>query len=59
MQVAPAHYPCGCAEAGQSLEILPTLGWANAVPDAVGLVDLTVNGTNVKFSGAGYHDSKS
>lgn len=57
--MAPAHYPCGCVEAGQPLEILPTLGWANAVPDAVSHVDLTVNGQMVKFSGAGYHDSKS
>ena len=29
------------------------------MPDAVGHVDLTVNGTSVKFSGAGYHDSES
>ena len=34
-------------------------GWANALPDSDAQVDLTINGTQVKFSGAGYHDKVS
>lgn len=30
--------------------------WSNAVPDAVGEVDLLINGTASKYVGAGYHD---
>lgn len=57
-EIAPAHYPCGPIEtpAGQSFELAPNLGWANAVPDARGTVDMTVNGERVQFSGFGYHD---
>jgi hypothetical protein len=57
-QSAPAHYPCGPAKADQTMAIMPHVGWANAIPDAVAQVELDVNGTNVKFSGRGYHDSK-
>jgi hypothetical protein len=35
---------------------LPHLFWANAVPDAQALIDLTINGTSLKFDGVGYHD---
>jgi hypothetical protein len=57
VKVAPAHYPCGPAQAGQVMEIMPHVGWANAIPDAIASVDLTVNGTLIKFTGVGYHDS--
>lgn len=57
-KIAPAHYPCGriTNPAGQSFELAPNLGWANAVPDARGTIDMMVNGESVKFSGFGYHD---
>lgn len=41
------------------MEMLPHIGWANAIPDAVTRVDLTVGGTQVRFTGVGYHDSTS
>ncbi|KAJ6561271.1 hypothetical protein B0H10DRAFT_1966618 [Mycena sp. CBHHK59/15] len=53
---APAHYPCGPVAVGQNLEVGPNIGWANAIPDAVSAVHLTVNGTKLAFTGAGYHD---
>ncbi|KAJ7446110.1 hypothetical protein FB451DRAFT_1188870 [Mycena latifolia] len=54
--VAPAHYPCGPAEAGQNLEVGPHIGWSNAIPDAVSVVDLRIDGTPLVFKGTGYHD---
>ncbi|KAL4863648.1 hypothetical protein BDV12DRAFT_177276 [Aspergillus spectabilis] len=54
--IAPPHYPCGPAVAGQSLEIMPHVGWANAIPDAVSTVELTVGGHPLTFTGIGYHD---
>ncbi|KAL6801484.1 hypothetical protein J3E68DRAFT_447531 [Trichoderma sp. SZMC 28012] len=55
--VAPPHYPCGLNVAGVSEEMLPNVGWANAVPDAYASVDLVINGTKLQFSdGIGYHD---
>ncbi|KAB5545590.1 hypothetical protein GE09DRAFT_1061033 [Coniochaeta sp. 2T2.1] len=54
--VAPAHYPCGPNAPGQTERLFPNVFWSNAVPDAVGVVDLVVNGTYIKFEGAGYHD---
>jgi hypothetical protein len=41
------------------MEVMPHIGWSNAIPDAKADIDLSVNGTRVKFSGVGYHDSKS
>jgi hypothetical protein len=41
------------------MEILPQVGWANAIPDAIADVDLTLDGTPIKFTGVGYHDSTS
>ncbi|KIK69531.1 hypothetical protein GYMLUDRAFT_33904 [Collybiopsis luxurians FD-317 M1] len=38
------------------MEIVPHVGWANAIPDAHAVVELKVNGTHVAFSGSGYHD---
>ncbi|KAJ7749630.1 hypothetical protein B0H16DRAFT_1461039 [Mycena metata] len=55
--VAPSHYPCGPAEAGQNLELGPHIGWANAISDADSTVDLRIDGdTPVAFKGTGYHD---
>ncbi|PTB57241.1 hypothetical protein M431DRAFT_4303 [Trichoderma harzianum CBS 226.95] len=55
--VAPPQYPCGLNVAGVSEEMLPNVGWANAVPDAYASVDLVINGTKLQFSdGIGYHD---
>ncbi|KAF7373140.1 hypothetical protein MSAN_00521900 [Mycena sanguinolenta] len=53
---APPHYPCGPVSAGQTLEVGPGIGWANAIPDAVSVVDLNIDGTRLAFSGSGYHD---
>jgi hypothetical protein len=57
---APAHYPCSeSLAAGQPLEIVPHLGWANAVPDsrAEGSVTLA-DGTRYELGegAVGYHD---
>ncbi len=54
--IAPAHYPCGPAVAGQNLQCGPNIGWANGIPDAIGTVDLTLYGTKFAFEGVGYHD---
>ncbi|KAJ7028106.1 hypothetical protein C8F04DRAFT_1291807 [Mycena alexandri] len=55
--VAPPHYPCGPAEAGQNLELGPHIGWANAISDADSTVDLHIDGnTRFAFKGTGYHD---
>jgi hypothetical protein len=54
--VAPAHYPCGPDSAGQKELVLPHVYWSNAIPDAVGAVNLVINGTAINFAGAGYHD---
>ena len=53
---APAHYPCGPIAPCSNLEIGPNIGWANAVPDAISTVDLLVSGSNVTYTGVGYHD---
>ncbi|KAK9787385.1 putative Hydroxyneurosporene synthase protein [Seiridium cardinale] len=53
---APAHYPSGPAQAGLSMEVMPGVGWANAVPDGDAEVYYMVNGTEITFSGVGYHD---
>ncbi|KIY73949.1 hypothetical protein CYLTODRAFT_485083 [Cylindrobasidium torrendii FP15055 ss-10] len=53
---APAHYPCSPASVGQSMEVLPGVGWANAVPDARATIDLSINGKAFSFTGSGYHD---
>jgi hypothetical protein len=31
--------------------------WANAIPDATADINFVINGTAVKFTGVGYHDS--
>ncbi|KAJ4490640.1 hypothetical protein J3R30DRAFT_3694346 [Lentinula aciculospora] len=54
--IAPAHYPCSAAQAGATMQLLPNVGWANAVPDSRATVQLEINGQNVSFTGSGYHD---
>ncbi|KAJ3543380.1 hypothetical protein NM208_g3607 [Fusarium decemcellulare] len=54
--VAPAHYPCSLTRPGDSLEVMPGIGWVNAVPDADVTVDLRIHGMPFKFLGIGYHD---
>lgn len=54
---APPHYPCGPDLPGQNMEVTPHIGWANAVPDATGDVDVVINGDRIAFTGGvGYHD---
>jgi hypothetical protein len=59
LKLGPAHYPCGPAEPGQPLEILPHVGWANAIPGANATVDFNIHESSLKFSGPGYHDKVS
>ncbi|KAH8669029.1 hypothetical protein BX600DRAFT_266435 [Xylariales sp. PMI_506] len=54
---APAHYPCGPNEANQDQLLMPNVYWANALPDALVTVDLTIYGVKFAFDdGVGYHD---
>ncbi|RFU32394.1 hypothetical protein B7463_g3899, partial [Scytalidium lignicola] len=53
---APAHYSCGPNEPGQDMHVGPNVGWANAVPDAVGDVNFVIHGTRLAFTGVAYHD---
>ncbi|KAJ6095217.1 hypothetical protein N7486_005963 [Penicillium sp. IBT 16267x] len=39
-----------------TLEIVPNIGWASLVPDAVGNVDMSIQGSTLSFKGRGYHD---
>ncbi|KAJ3810481.1 hypothetical protein EV368DRAFT_73417 [Lentinula lateritia] len=54
--IAPAHYPCSVAQAGETMQLMPNVGWANAVPDSQATIQLEINGQNVSFTGSGYHD---
>ncbi|KAI3390364.1 hypothetical protein diail_9946 [Diaporthe ilicicola] len=69
--LAPPHYPCsmcgsrvgplGCHsmdKLGAEEEVMPHIGWSNAIPDATVSVELTFNGTDTVFfdDGIGYHD---
>ena len=38
------------------MEVVPHLGWANAVPDAFADVDFIIQGSPLSFTGVGYHD---
>lgn len=53
---APAHYPCGPAQAGQNMKVGPNIGWSNALPDAIASVDFDIDGSHLAFQGVGYHD---
>ncbi|KIW17327.1 hypothetical protein PV08_04519 [Exophiala spinifera] len=54
--VSPAHYPCNKAEPFSDELLCPNVGWANSIPDSNAVVDLTVNGERLAFTGYGYHD---
>ncbi|KAK9364835.1 hypothetical protein V1509DRAFT_635097 [Lipomyces kononenkoae] len=63
--IPPAHYPCAllCPRSSQNMELLPGIGWANAVPDAIVTADIaffdptTDETLQIKFDdGVGYHD---
>jgi hypothetical protein len=41
---------------GKTEIMLPHIGWSNVMPDALTTVDLTIQGTKLKFEGTGYHD---
>ncbi|KAK4903971.1 hypothetical protein LTR49_026496 [Elasticomyces elasticus] len=56
--VASPHLPCGLPTPGATEEIVLHIGWANAVPDAMGSVDFTINGTDLQLAEPGYHDKK-
>ncbi|OBT38732.1 hypothetical protein VE00_11002 [Pseudogymnoascus sp. WSF 3629] len=51
--IAPAHYPCGSAVEGQNLEIMPNVGWANAVPDSQSAANFVINGSEFSFKNWG------
>ncbi|THC94107.1 hypothetical protein EYZ11_006396 [Aspergillus tanneri] len=53
---APAHYPCGLSRPGEDLHISPHVGWANAIPDANAVGTFRVRGSDIHFTGVGYHD---
>ncbi|CAG8389389.1 unnamed protein product [Penicillium salamii] len=55
-KTVPHHLPCGVQKDKSILEIAPHIGWFNAVPDAVGVVDMNIRGSSLKFQGPGYHD---
>ncbi|KAK5132436.1 hypothetical protein LTR08_009047 [Meristemomyces frigidus] len=54
--LAPPHLPCGAVKSGATEMLMPHIGWANAVPDAVAHVHFHINGTELAFTGPGYHD---
>lgn len=57
-QRAPAHFPCDARDVvGANQNLLPYLFWANAVPDAEAVVDLTIGSASLQIhDGIGYHD---
>lgn len=44
---------------GQNLAIMPDVGWANAVPDSQSAVNFVIGGSELDFTGLGYHDKVS
>ncbi|KAK9454614.1 hypothetical protein V1511DRAFT_460829 [Dipodascopsis uninucleata] len=54
--VAPGHYPCNALVGGVSESVAAHIGWVNVIPDANSTVELTQNGTDIAFTGYGYHD---
>jgi hypothetical protein len=53
------HLPCGIQDGTSTLEIVPNIGWASLVPDAVGSVEMNIQGSALNFKGRGYHDKVS
>ncbi|KAJ6113236.1 hypothetical protein N7523_006553 [Penicillium sp. IBT 18751x] len=50
------HLPCGIQAGTTELEIAPHVGWACLIPDAVGTVDMNIQGSRLSFRGPAYHD---
>ena len=68
-QITPSHLPCSVLDSGSQpkrrreeqsqlrpLEVALDLGWSNPIPDALGTVDFTIDGSRLKFQGTAYHD---
>lgn len=53
---APAHGPGGPASPDADLQLMPHIGWANAIPDGCAEAAFTINGSLFTLSGRGYHD---
>lgn len=53
------HLPCGVQFETTTLEMAPHIGWANVMPDAVGSVDIDIQGSKLVFQGPAYHDKVS
>lgn len=54
--LAPPHLPCGPIAVGGTEQLMPHIGWANTVPDALATVNFSLNGTELAFTVPGYHD---
>ena len=54
--LAPAHGPCAAASPNGNLELMPHIGWVNAIPDANAYAAISVFGEELIISGRGYHD---
>ncbi|EEP81168.1 predicted protein [Uncinocarpus reesii 1704] len=48
--------PCGSPKATKSMELMPNIGWANAVPFGAGDVNMNIDGSDLRFTGLAYHD---
>ncbi|KAK2765076.1 hypothetical protein FQN54_008775 [Arachnomyces sp. PD_36] len=46
----------GASNGLRPLEVAPELGWVNPLPDAIGTVDVEIDGSKLQFQGTGYHD---
>ncbi|KAJ6114510.1 hypothetical protein N7486_000288 [Penicillium sp. IBT 16267x] len=54
--IAPALLPCGPDPPFSSEQVCPHVGWVSAVPASTAIVDLTIGGETIAFTGVGYHD---
>ncbi|KAJ5092646.1 hypothetical protein NUU61_007516, partial [Penicillium alfredii] len=52
----PPQLPCGIHPGRNSLEVAPHIGWVNLIPDAMGVVIMTIRGSSLQFRGPAYHD---
>nr|KMM71221.1 hypothetical protein CPAG_07528 [Coccidioides posadasii RMSCC 3488] len=42
--------PCGPPESTKSLELLPDIGWASAIPFRLGDVNMDIQGSSLHFT---------
>ena len=54
--LAPAHGPCAAASPNANLELMPHIGWVNAIPDSKAYAAIKVFGEDLVINGNGYHD---